>query len=193
MVRRKRTSKKAAFLAAYAECGNVTHAAKLAKCSRSQVYEWLRDDQGFSNSFDEAGEQAVELMEQEARRRAVNGTTRPIYQGGVKVGAIREYSDTLLIFLLKAARPEKYRERFDHGGKVAVEHSGAVRVTVEDLLNEPTYLDYLRSTRFDADCDAGHDGGHANGRALENGQTPGLPGYGNNGHHHGTNGKHAGG
>jgi hypothetical protein len=33
------------------------------------------------------------------------------------VGVIREYSDTLLIFLLKGLRPAKYRERYD----VAVE------------------------------------------------------------------------
>jgi hypothetical protein len=33
-----------------------------------------------------------------------------------------EYSDTLLIFLLKGARPEKYRERADvrHSGKIDV-------------------------------------------------------------------------
>jgi len=29
------------------------------------------------------------------------------------VGCIKEYSDTLLIFLLKAHRPKKYRERYD--------------------------------------------------------------------------------
>ena len=30
--------------------------------------------------------------------------------------AVREYSDTLLIFLLKGARPEKYHERHQHTG-----------------------------------------------------------------------------
>jgi hypothetical protein len=36
---------------------------------------------------------------------------------GRQVGSIREYSDMLLIFLLKGLRPAKYRERYD----VAVE------------------------------------------------------------------------
>src|SRR6266699_1263767 len=37
-------------------------------------------------------------------------------------GHVRKHSDTLLIFLLKARRPEKYRERIEHqhGGHIAV-------------------------------------------------------------------------
>ncbi|WP_162148545.1 hypothetical protein [Asticcacaulis sp. AC402] len=35
----------------------------------------------------------------------------PVYHLGKTVGAIRKYSDTLAIFLLKAHAPEKYRER----------------------------------------------------------------------------------
>ncbi len=44
------------------------------------------------------------------------GTEKPVFGsmgqglGSGEVGRIREYSDTLLIFLLKAAQPEKYRE-----------------------------------------------------------------------------------
>ena len=34
-------------------------------------------------------------------------------------GTVREYSDILLIFLLKALRPEKYRERVDVRGVLA--------------------------------------------------------------------------
>lgn len=56
-------------------------------------------------------------MEQEAFRRAVEGTEKPVFgsmgfrMGSGEIGRVREYSDTLLIFLLKGARPEKYRER----------------------------------------------------------------------------------
>jgi hypothetical protein len=42
------------------------------------------------------------------------GTLKPVYQGGKKVGAVREYSDTLLMFLLNGGRPEKYKHRIDH-------------------------------------------------------------------------------
>ncbi len=42
-------------------------------------------------------------------RRAVDGVDEPVYQGGKKVGSITRYSDTLLIFLLKANR-DKFRQ-----------------------------------------------------------------------------------
>ena len=46
-------------------------------------------------------------------RRASEGTLKPVFYQGKMCGEIREYSDTLLIFLLKARRPETYRERSD--------------------------------------------------------------------------------
>lgn len=49
-------------------------------------------------------------MEAEAFRRGVKGTEKPVFHQGVECGRIREYSDTLLITLLKANRPAKYRE-----------------------------------------------------------------------------------
>ena len=40
------------------------------------------------------------------------GIDEPVYQGGALVGTRRFFSDTLAIFLLKAHRLEKYRERY---------------------------------------------------------------------------------
>lgn len=62
-----------------------------------------------------AFEQSIQRMEVEAQRRAVDGTRKPVYYKGVKVGAVQEYSDNLMMFLLKARRPEVYRERVDLG------------------------------------------------------------------------------
>ena len=50
-------------------------------------------------------------MEDEALRRALNGTQRPVYQQGQLVGYIQEFSDTLMIFQLKARRKDKYSEK----------------------------------------------------------------------------------
>lgn len=99
-----------AFLDAYREMGVVRYACKQADVDHGNVYRRLRSDPEFKAAFDEAREQATQRMEMEARRRAIEGTTKPVYQGGQLVGHIQEYSDTLLIFLLKAARPEVYRE-----------------------------------------------------------------------------------
>jgi hypothetical protein len=53
------------------------------------------------------------VLEDEAVRRAYEGVEKPVCQMGKEVGVIREYSDTMLIFLLKGLRPAKYRERYD--------------------------------------------------------------------------------
>ena len=36
----------------------------------------------------------------------------PVFYKGAKCGAVQKYSDLLLIFLLKARRPDMYRERW---------------------------------------------------------------------------------
>ncbi len=105
--------KKRAFLAAYSKLGTVTHAADAAGIDRRSHSNWMHGDPKYREAFASAGEMAVQHLEREARRRAIEGTEKPVYQNGRLVGTIREYSDTLLIFLLKGARPERYRERVD--------------------------------------------------------------------------------
>ena len=102
--------KKKAFLSAIALTGNITQAAKAAKVARQTHYDWIQSDPEYLTKFYAAMDEAIELLEAEARRRAYEGCHKPIYQGGVKVGEQIEYSDTLMIFLLKGARPEKYRD-----------------------------------------------------------------------------------
>lgn len=104
-------------LAAYAQTGNVSAAAKLAEVSRRSHYEWLARDKRYAAAFEEAVDEAADRLETEARRRAVSGVADPVFYKGEKVGSIQKYSDTLLIFLLKGARPEKYAERHVVGGK----------------------------------------------------------------------------
>lgn len=101
--------KKRAFLAAYAECGNVTRAAEIAGVSRRSHVDWMKDE-SYAEAFRAAEEHAADRLEQEARRRAIEGVDEPIFYKGERCGVVRKYSDTLLIFLLKGARPEKYRE-----------------------------------------------------------------------------------
>ena len=101
----------AAFLEALSTCGNVTEACRVADLARSAVYDWKRDDPDFSAAWEEALSIGEEGLEDEARRRAFEGVDEPVFYLGEKCGAVRRYSDTLLIFLLKGAKPEKYRER----------------------------------------------------------------------------------
>ena len=100
------------FLDRLAETGNVLKAARFAKKPRGTVYRMRVRDEAFARAWEEAKKAAVELvLEPEAFRRAVEGVTKKIYYQGQKIGTERQYSDTLLIFLLKAHAPEKYSER----------------------------------------------------------------------------------
>ena len=80
--------KKRAFLAAYAECGTVTHAAEIAGISRRMVQYWKKDDPEFAEAFRVATEKAADRLEQEARRRAIEGVSEPVFYKGRKVGTI---------------------------------------------------------------------------------------------------------
>lgn len=112
--------KKRAFLTAYAACGNRGKAAAAAGIERNTIYSppW-RDDEQFQEALERAQAMAVDVLEEEALRRAVEGVERPIgWYRGQPGGFVREYSDALLIFLLKGAAPEKYRDRLDVRGVI---------------------------------------------------------------------------
>lgn len=112
--RSKRTLKKEEkFLGILAETGNVSEACKKIPIGRRTVYEWREGLEDFAAAWDDAIETYTEALEAEADRRAHAGTERGIYYQGKRIDTVKEYSDTLLIFRLKALRPEKYRERLD--------------------------------------------------------------------------------
>lgn len=133
-------AKKAAFLAAYALCGNITQAAQSAGVARQSHYEWIEGKE-YADAFAKAGEEATDRLEAEARRRAERGVMRKKFDKGVPVldpetGAQYveyEYSDTLMIFLLKGLRPDKYRDN------IAIQHDGTLR-TIADGRTAATEL-----------------------------------------------------
>jgi hypothetical protein len=108
--------KRKKFLDALRKCANVTHAARLVGCSRQAVYDARDNDPQFAEAWDNAVEEAIDAMEAEAERRACRGYLKPVFQNGKRVGHVREYSDTLLIFMLKAQRPRRFRDysHIDH-------------------------------------------------------------------------------
>lgn len=110
--------KKRAFLAAYAESGNKTRAAEDAGIDRSTPYtdQWA-EDEDFQRALAVAENMAADALEAEARRRAVEGVREPRFTAhGEVAGHVRKYSDTLLIFLLKGARPRKFADFQKIGG-----------------------------------------------------------------------------
>ena len=102
--------------------GNVTLAASGAGVARQHAYRTRNRNKTFRRQWDEALEEAVDLLAGEARRRAT-GIKRDVWYAGEVVGAETEYSDKLLMFLLRAHRPRLYRDN------VQVEHPGGMEVT----------------------------------------------------------------
>ncbi|MGC2340990.1 MAG: hypothetical protein WA453_05320 [Methyloceanibacter sp.] len=105
------------FLKALAETGSVATSAALAGTSRTRVYELRKADPAFASAWEDSEEIAADRLEEEARRRAVEGVEEPLVRGGKLVHddsgqpiTVRRYSDNLLLALLKAHRPPR-RER----------------------------------------------------------------------------------
>ena len=105
------TPNQRAFLKAYAASGLVGLAAEAADISRELHSRWMKSSAAYREAFEPAHERAIETMEAEARRRAVEGVQQTVFYEGIKCGTKQVYSDVLLMFLLKAARPERYAER----------------------------------------------------------------------------------
>jgi hypothetical protein len=108
-----RSAKKRAFCEALARTGVIGTAAKIAGINHQTYYNWVDADEDFAEQVKLAKIAAADLLEAEARRRAVEGWDEPVFWQGEEVGGIRKYDSTLLIFLLKGEKPEKYRERYD--------------------------------------------------------------------------------
>lgn len=86
-----------AFLAAYARNGIVLDGCEAAGIRRGVVYDLRKTDPEFAVAMDEAYEAAADELERKA---------------------LESPEPVLKIFMLKGMRPEKYRERFEHSGRV---------------------------------------------------------------------------
>uniref|UniRef100_A0A6H2A2Y7 Putative terminase n=1 Tax=viral metagenome TaxID=1070528 RepID=A0A6H2A2Y7_9ZZZZ len=108
--------KRRRFLEHYESLCVIGKAAEATGVTRQTIYDWLKASEAFKVAFAGAKQGVVEKLEAEAIRRAYAGIDKAVWYKGVACGVEKEYSDTLLIFLLKGAAPEKYRERHEVTG-----------------------------------------------------------------------------
>lgn len=99
------------FLAALTLSPNVTAACREAGITRKGAYLARQSDPEFAAAWDSALDESTDELVGEMYRRAVQGTKKPVYQGGELVGHIQEYSDTLAIFLAKCHRRDVYGDQ----------------------------------------------------------------------------------
>ena len=91
----KRDRQKKRFITALTAQGTVYHAAQAAGISRQTAYRWHREDPEFADAWDEAHENAVDVVESTIYQQAVGGNTlagffylkahRPIYRDRVSI------------------------------------------------------------------------------------------------------------
>lgn len=103
----------------------VSVTCELMGISRQTAYAERQRNEDFALAWHDIEEETTEAMEREAYRRAVEGVTTPMVSAGKHVTDVQSYSDRLLEFMLKARRPEKYRDRVD------LNHSGSVEKRVK--------------------------------------------------------------
>jgi hypothetical protein len=123
--------RKTKFLEAYKQAGTASEAARLTGIPRDTHTYWLKRSESYRQAFAAADDEATEVLEKEALRRAVDGREEDVYFNGQVVGKVRKYSDVLLIFLLKAKRPDVYRERYDARISANMNVQSMVRVVHE--------------------------------------------------------------
>jgi hypothetical protein len=111
---------RAGFLAAFALTGNVTAAAKAAGIERSTAYRAKEADPSFAADWAEAQEVASDALEEEARRLATGHYVSYKFDknGNPLLHPVtgepyteRVISTPLLTLLLKAERPDKFKDR----------------------------------------------------------------------------------
>lgn len=109
---RERAAQLATFLKALSLGKTKKAAAEEAGLCLRGLYRLRRADEIFAARWQAAIAACADLpadpLELEAQRRAVSGTEKPVYRGGTLVGHTTDYSDSMLMFLLKAKYPEKY-------------------------------------------------------------------------------------
>ena len=91
---RTKSERQRLFLRAFREDGSIYHACRRAQVSRTLVYDWRRNHK-FEARFQQAKKENLERLKTAIYKRAMKG------------------SDTLAMFILKAAEPETYRDKFE--------------------------------------------------------------------------------
>jgi len=116
---------KETFLSMLSCIPNITAVCKLVGIHPSTIDKHRTKDSEFDASIREHMEQGYDMIEEEARRRAVDGVLEPVFYMGEEIGAVRKYSDKLLSQLLKAYKPKK----FNPGANIKVGDGEKVTMT----------------------------------------------------------------
>jgi hypothetical protein len=111
MLRIATDANKNRLLDAIATTGNLKRACEQTGISAGSHYSWLKRDPAYAAAYEDAANEAADMLEAEAFRRGHDGVDKPVFYQGEECGYVREYSDGLLTLLLKARRPTVFGDK----------------------------------------------------------------------------------
>ena len=99
------------FIENYEVMGQISSAAKAAGTSIDVIFKQKKIHPTLIEDMEIAHHKYCDEMENEMRRRAIEGVEEDVYYQGEVVGKKRVYSDKMLETLMKKERPDAFRER----------------------------------------------------------------------------------
>lgn len=133
------------FLSALSQTGNSAASCRASGLTRRQINIMRQRDLAFAEAYDEAMDDAADLLEAEAWRRALEGVAQPLLKAGQPVldaagdvVTVRRYSDPLLVMLLRGCKPGKF-QRFSSSGAPSVDATAALREIAAD--DDPPHVE----------------------------------------------------
>jgi hypothetical protein len=111
---------------------SASRAARVAGIPLAELNKHKADDNAFAIAWEEAIEEGTDVLEDTAYDRAVTGITKPVFYKGERVDEIVEYDHGLLVTLLQARRPWKYK-KFADANPTAVGPSLALQADLGKL------------------------------------------------------------
>lgn len=109
------------FLIKYSRTGVLTQSAEAAGTTAQQIRRWLAKDEKFLRKFDQMQEKFVDRLEMVAVQRAI------------------DKSDSLLQMLLRANRPQKYRDNVKVDADVNEKKTVKLVFSAEEMGEMPNY------------------------------------------------------
>lgn len=120
------------YINAIRETGLEASARRIAGVSKRAVENTIEENPDFAEQLEDAMDCAADVLEAEARRRAVDGYEEDVYYKGEFVGTTTKYSDSLLALLLKGRR----RQVFGDVTKLTGDKAEPLTITVRDVASE---------------------------------------------------------
>lgn len=104
------------FLQALADIPNVTYAAEKARITVQTAYRHRNKNPVFAAQWQQAAMDGVEKLEKAAWQRARDGVARGVWMRDAKgrirkVETVYDYPESLTMFLLRAHKPDTYKEK----------------------------------------------------------------------------------